>query len=238
MYFDFRLIEARLIRRYRRFLADVEFLDGSVATAHTPNTGAMLGCCRPGSRVWLRRVATPGRKYPLAWELVEAEPGILVGINTGLANRLAREGVETGVVSELQGYASIRPEVRYGRENSRIDLLLESTDGRHCYVEVKNVTLAERGRALFPDAVTARGSKHLRELAEMARQGHRAVIFYCVQRADAETMAPADRIDPEYGRTLRQALTEGVEALAYRAEVSLEGIRLRQRLPLSLDGEK
>jgi sugar fermentation stimulation protein A len=163
---------------------------------------------------------------------VEAESGVLVGINTGLANRLVREGVERGVVAELQGYAAIRSEVRYGKENSRIDLLLEAPDGRRCYVEVKNVTLAEQGRALFPDAVTTRGAKHLRELEEMVRQGQRAVIFFCVQRGDAEAMAPADRIDPAYGRALRQALAAGVEALAYQAEVAVAGIDLARRLPV------
>jgi sugar fermentation stimulation protein A len=232
MLFDAPLLQARLIRRYQRFLADVEFPDGSRATAHTPNTGSMLGCSRPGARVWLREAASPRRKYPLAWELVEAESGVLVGINTGLANRLVREGVERGVVAELQGYAAIRSEVRYGKENSRIDLLLEAPDGRRCYVEVKNVTLAEQGRALFPDAVTARGAKHLRELEEMVRQGQRAVIFFCVQRGDAEAMAPADRIDPAYGRALRQALAAGVEALAYQAEVAVAGIDLARRLPV------
>lgn len=232
MRFESPLIEARLLRRYQRFLADVELADGRVATAHTPNTGAMLGCSRPGSRVWLRAAGSAGRKYPWAWELVEAEPGVLVGINTVLANRLVREGVESGTVAELQGYSSMRPEVRYGRENSRIDWLLETPEGRLCYLEVKNVTLAEAGRALFPDAVTARGTKHLRELAEMARQGHRAVIFYCVQREDAMALAPADRIDPAYGKAFREVLAAGVEALAYRADVSLEGIRLSERLPV------
>lgn len=232
MRFDVPLIEARLIRRYQRFLADVELPDGRVATAHTPNTGSMLGCNRPGSRVWLRDSGSAARKYPLAWELVESEPGVLVGINTGLANRLVREGVETGAVAELQGYSSIRPEVRYGNENSRIDLLLDGADRPRCYVEVKNVTLAEQGRALFPDAATARGAKHLRELSEMVRQGHRAVIFFCVQRGDAEEMGPADRIDPAYGRALREALAAGVEALAYRAEVTVEGIELGRRLPV------
>jgi sugar fermentation stimulation protein A len=232
MNFPSPLIEARLIRRYKRFLADAELADGSMVTAHTSNTGSMLGCNRPGSRVWLRDTGSAERKYPLTWELVEAEPGVLVGINTGLANRLVREGVETGAIGELRGYGAIRPEVRYGNENSRIDLLLERSDGRRCYVEVKNVTLAEQGRALFPDAVTARGARHLRELAEMARVGHRAVIFFCVQRRDADAMGPADRIDPAYGRALRQALAEGVEAMAYQAAVSVDGIVISRRLPV------
>lgn len=231
MRFPHPLIAGTLVRRYQRFLADVRLDDGRVVIAHTPNTGSMLGCCRPGSRVWLRDTGNAARKYPLSWELVEAEPEVMVGINTGLANALVREAVEFGVAKELQGYGGIRQEVRYGEEGSRIDLLLESGSG-HCYVEVKNVTLVEDGAALFPDAVTQRGAKHLRELATMVRRGHRAAIFFCVQRGDAREMRPADRIDPVYGRTLREVLAAGVEALAYRADVRLDGIVLRTRLPV------
>jgi sugar fermentation stimulation protein A len=201
-------------------------------TAHTLDTGAMLGCARPGARVWLRRVDSATRKYPLAWELAEAESGVLVGINAGLVNLLAKEAIETGLATELQGFESIRTEVRYGNENSRIDLLLEESAGARCYAEVKNVTLVEAGRALFPDAVTARGAKHLRELAEMVRQGHWAAIFYCVRRCDAASMGSADRIDPAYGLALRQAMAAGVEALAYQAEVTVEGIALMRPLPV------
>ena len=231
MRFPHPLIARILLRRYQRFLADVRLDDGREITAHTPNTGSMLGCCRPGSRVWLRDTGNAARKYPLSWELVEAEPEVLVGIDTGRANALVREAVESGVASELQGYASIRQEVRYGEENSRIDLLLED-GGCRCYVEVKNVTLVEGRAALFPDAVTQRGAKHLRELAAMVRQGHRAAIFFCVQRGDARELRPADRIDPVYGRTLREVMAAGVEALAYRADVTLESIVLRIRLPV------
>ncbi|BBL72589.1 DNA/RNA nuclease SfsA [Methylogaea oryzae] len=230
MQFESPLVPGVLLRRYQRFLADVRLADGSTVTAHTPNTGSMKGCCEPGSRVWLRDSGSATRKYPFSWELVEAAPDVLVGINTGLANALVREAVENGVVQELQGYRRIRQEVRYGEENSRIDLLLERDDGGLCYVEVKNVTLVEGGIALFPDAVSSRGAKHLRELAAMVRQGHRAVIFYCVQRRDAGAVSPADGIDPLYGRTLREALAQGVEALAYRAEVGTEGIALREVL--------
>ncbi|CAL1240671.1 DNA/RNA nuclease SfsA [Candidatus Methylocalor cossyra] len=232
MRFPEPLIEGVLLRRYQRFLADVVLADGRLVTAHTPNTGSMRGCCRPGSRVWLKAANGGGRKYPWSWELVEAEPGVLVGINTGLANQLVREGVENGLVEELRGFGTVRQEVRFGRENSRIDLLLESADGRRCYVEVKNVTLVEGGRALFPDAVTLRGAKHLRELTAMVRQGHRAVICFCVQRCDGREVGPADAIDPAYGQALREALGQGVEALAYRARVSLEGIALAERLPV------
>lgn len=232
MNFPSPLVEGLLIRRYQRFLADVELPDGRIVTAHTPNTGSMAGCCTPGSRVWLKASGNAARKYPLSWELVETGHGVLVGINTGLSNHLVREGIERGVVTELQGYRSIRPEVRYGEENSRIDLLLEGGPGGSCYVEIKNVTLVEDGVALFPDAVSTRGTKHLRELAAMFGRGCRAVIFFCVQRNDAREVRPADRIDPLYGKTLREALAQGVEALAYEAQVSLDGIMLDRALPV------
>jgi sugar fermentation stimulation protein A len=232
MRFETPLVAGVLLRRYQRFLADVQLDDGRLLTAHTPNTGSMQGCCRPGSRVWLRDSGSSTRKYPYTWELVEAEPDVWVGINTGLANALVREAIENGTVAALQGYSQIRQEVRYGEENSRIDLLLERADGGRCYVEVKNATLVENGTALFPDAVSSRGAKHLRELAAMVRQGHRAVIFFCVQRRDAQRVAPADAIDPVYGRTLREVLAQGVEVLAYRAQVAPEGITLAVPLPV------
>lgn len=232
MKFSTPLTEGVLIKRYKRFLADVILADGSIVTAHTPNTGSMRGCCVPGSRVWLRDSGNETRKYPLSWELVEAVPGEIVGINTGIPNSLVREAIEAGVVAELKGYASIRREVRYGIENSRIDLLLENGDSERCFVEVKNVTLVDGGIAYFPDAVSLRGTKHLRELAEVVRQGGRGVIFFCVQRGDAREVRPADAIDPVYGGTLREAMAQGVEAIAYRADVSPEGIALTRPLPV------
>lgn len=225
------LIAGTLITRYKRFLADVLLEDSSVVTVHCPNTGSMKGCATPGSRVMLSRSLNPERKYPLGWELVEAE-GYWVGINTGLPNRLTREAIEDGTIAELQGYTAIRPEVPYG-EHSRIDLLLEGPSGR-CFVEVKNVTLVEDGRALFPDAVSTRGQKHLQELMRVVREGSRGVIFFTVQRGDGNSVSPADFIDPEYGRLLRLALENGVEALAYRALVSPDEIRLTERLPVIL----
>jgi len=225
------LFHGTLIRRYKRFLADVELDDGSLVTAHTPNTGSMQGCARPGSRVILSLSATPGRKYPHSWELVHTD-GVWVGINTLLPNRLAREGIENGTVAELAGYQTIRAEVPYG-VGSRIDLLLSGARG-HCYVEVKNVTLVDGGRALFPDAVSARGQKHLRELMEVVRQGHRGVNLFVVQRADGESVAPADAIDPAYGAQLREASRAGVELLAYRALVTQTEVRLQQRLQVLL----
>ncbi len=235
--FSSPLIEGRLLRRYKRFLADVELTSGDVITAHTANTGAMTGCSEPGSRVWLSIAENPKRKYPHSWEIVEVAPGVLCGINTLLSNRLVEEAISSGRISALEGYASIRREVPYGDERSRIDLLLESAEPTKippCYVEVKNVTLAENGVALFPDAVTARGTKHLRELIGVAGRGERAVIFYCVQRNDCGEFRPADSIDPVYGKTLCGALAQGVEALAYEAEVTTSGIYLTNSLPVSI----
>lgn len=224
-----RLVEGRLIKRYKRFLADVEFPDGSIVTAHCPNSGSMKGCALPGGRVWLSRSDNQNRKLAYTWELAEAD-GFMIGLNTGLPNKLVREAIENRMVAELQGYETIRPEVPYG-EHSRIDLLLEGSQGR-CFVEVKNVTLVEKGRALFPDAVTTRGQKHLQELMRVVREGDRGMIFFTVQRGDGNSVSPADMIDPEYGRLLRLAMANGVEALAYRAEVTTTEIRLIERLPV------
>jgi len=223
------LVAGILIRRYKRFLADVELENGDVVTVHCPNSGSMKGCAIPGSRVFLSRSPNLKRKYPLGWELVEVD-GFWAGINTGLPNHLVHEAITDGTVSELQGYETIRPEVPYG-EHSRIDLLLEGRSGR-CFVEVKNVTLVEGNRALFPDAVTTRGQKHLNELMRVVREGDRGVIFFTVQRGDGNSVSPADLIDPEYGRLLRLALANGVEALAYRALVTPEEITLTERLPV------
>ena len=232
MKFTQELVSGTLLRRYKRFLADVELENGEMVTAHTPNTGSMMGCCEPGSPVWLSRSDNPKRKYALSWEIVGVEGDTLVGINTGLPNRLVAEAIDNGVVKELQGYADLRKEVRYGKEKSRIDILLEDEQLGLCYVEVKNVTLVNDGHAFFPDAVSSRGAKHLRELAAMCEAGHRGVIFFCVQRVDALDVSPADDIDPEYGKTLREAMASGVEALAYRAEVSPQEISLLARLPV------
>lgn len=230
MIFEKPLIEGTLIKRYKRFLADVELENGEMITAHTPNTGSMLGCCTPGSRVWLSDSGNPKRKYRLGWEIVETQPGVLVGINTSLANTLVCEAIEDGVINELRDYRSLRREVRYGDENSRIDLLLDSDPD--CYVEVKNVTLADNGIARFPDAVSQRGTRHLRELERVVRDGKRGVIVFCVQRMDTDEFRPADDIDTEYGRTLRLVMKNGVEALAYRASINPQSIQLDTPLPV------
>lgn len=226
------LYPGRLIRRYQRFLADVLLDSGETVTAHCPNSGSMKGCAIPGSRVLLSISDNPKRKLAHTWELVETD-GVWAGINTGLPNRIVHEAIAAGQIPELTGYAGIRPEVPYGTA-SRIDLLLTGSRPP-CYVEVKNVTLVEQGAARFPDAVTTRGQKHLRELMEVVSAGQRGVIFFLVQRPDAVSVAPADDIDPEYGRLLRLAAAHGVEALAYRAEVTPDMILLRNRLPIMLD---
>lgn len=231
MHLPATLYPGTLIRRYQRFLADVQLVSGEIVTAHCPNSGSMKGCAVPGSPVLLSLSDNPKRRLKYTWELVQAN-GLWIGLNTGLPNRLVREGIENGTVVELQGYDRIRGEVPYGG-NSRIDLLLEGKQ-ELCYVEVKNVTLVDGRVALFPDAVTARGQKHLRELMSVVRKGHRGVIFFVVQRGDGDSVAPADAIDPEYGRLLRQAVACGVEALAYRATVTPGEIALEHPLPLNL----
>ena len=225
------LVGGTLIRRYKRFLADVELADGSVITAHCPNTGAMTGCAEPGSRVWLSVSDNPKRKYRHGWELVESA-GDLACIHSARANSLVVEAIENGVVGELQGYSSLRSEVKYGAENSRIDILLEADSGR-CYVEVKSVTLLlDDGLGVFPDAVSARGRKHLRELMNMVEEGDRAVLCFAVLHTGIERVAPADLIDHRYGDTFREALAAGVEVLAYGVDIDIPTMKLKHPLPV------
>ncbi len=220
------------MRRYKRFLADVQLADGTQTTAHCPNTGSMQGCRQPGARVWLSRAENPARKYPLTWELVEAEPGVLVGIHTGRTNGLVREAIEQGFLSEWGEPQAVRTEVRYGAENSRVDFVLEGDAGPR-FVEVKNVTAAvEGGVAVFPDAVSARGSRHLRELMGVYRRGADAALVFCVQRSDVTEVRPADMIDPVYGQTLRAAIELGVDVIALRAKVTPRRIEIDTRVPV------
>jgi len=216
------LTEARLIKRYKRFLADVKRQDnGQEMTIHTANTGSMTGCAIPGSSIWISNSHNDKRKYLYSWELSSSENGDLIGINTALANKLVKEAIEKGHISELSDYDKIETEVPYGQEKSRIDLLLTQNNGQKCYIEVKNVTASfEPGVAAFPDAVTARGTKHLRELEWMVQQGHRGIIIFCVQRDDIDTVRAAEEIDPLYAKTLRQAAENGVEILAYGVRFS------------------
>lgn len=238
MIFDPPLHTATLIRRYKRFLADVRLPDGSEITLHCPNTGSMRNCAEPGSRVWYSDSGKAERKYPCTWELVEVAGHYRVGINTGRANALVREALEQDTMVELAGYRQCRAEVPYGTENSRIDFLLSDNPdipGVDCYVEVKSVTLGlGNGVGEFPDAVTSRGQKHLRELMEVLAAGHRAVLLFCVQHEGISRVQAADEIDPDYGRLLRQAHAQGVEVLAYRTSITDTCIRLDTALPVHL----
>lgn len=227
------LVAGQLLGRRQRFLADVKLGDGETVVAHCANTGSMLGCREPGSRVWLSAAADPKRKLAWTWELVEAQPGVIVGIHTGRSNGLVEEAIAAGRIPALAGYAGLRREVRYGAENSRIDLLLEDAGKPPCFVEVKNVTAAVAdGVALFPDAVSTRASKHLRELAAMVAAGNRAAIVFCCQRGDVHEVRPADAIDPAYGRALRAAIAAGVEAYALAGRVAPAEIVLDRMVPV------
>lgn len=224
-------VVGRLVRRYQRFFAEVELAGGERLVAHCPNTGALLGCLAPGSPVWLRDSENPARKLRFTWQAVRVGR-TWINVDTALPNRVVAEAVVRGRVPELAGYAGLRREVAYGR-GSRIDLLLEDGKRGTCHVEVKSTTLAEDGVALFPDAVTERGKKHLVELARLARAGQRAVQFFFVNRADVERFRPADAIDPAYGRALRRAADAGVEMVAYSARV--EARRLEVLRPLRVE---
>jgi sugar fermentation stimulation protein A len=229
------LVPATLLRRYKRFLADVELADGSLITAHVANPGAMTGLQTPGARVWLSPSTNPARKLPYSWELVEADFGAgaeLVGVNTGLPNALVTEALHAGDIAELNGYATTRREVKFGQK-SRVDFLLEDPGRPSCYVEVKNVHLMRRtGLAEFPDSVTARGARHLDELAAMVKAGHRAVMLYVIQIGSARGFALARDIDPAYGRAFDRAVGAGVEAIAYGCRIAPDQIRVAAPVPI------
>lgn len=233
MFFEGPLISGKLIKRYKRFLADVRLEDGQLVTAHCPNSGSMKTCDTPGWQVRLSLANNPKRKLKYTWELVH-NTKCWIGINTHRANHLAREAIEQGWIPELSGYSKLETEKQYG-QNSRIDILL-SFAKQLCYVEVKNVTLVEAdGFYKFPDSITARGLKHLNELREMVRQGHRAVMLYCIQRSDGSEFRPAFEIDPKYAVALKEVYRNGVEILAYRAEISPESIKLKHKTNFKLD---
>ena len=230
MRFPDPLIRGTLVRRYKRFLSDVAVDGSAVVTAHCANPGSMLSVDEPGSEVWLSPARGAKRKLRYTWELIRVGEA-LVGINTARPNAIVEEAVEAGAIGELAGYARLRREVGYGR-NSRIDLLLEDDARPPCYVEVKNVTMKRRSGAPaeFPDAVTARGTKHLGELQAMKAAGARAVMLYLVQRQDCGRFSIAADIDPAYAEALERALAGGVEALVYACTVSTEGIQVDRRL--------
>jgi len=224
------LIQGTLLKRYKRFLTDVELEGGEIVVAHCVNTGSMTGCKEPGSTVYLSPANNPKRKLRFTWEIVETK-NTYIGINTALANRIVENAITNQKIEELRDYPEMRREVKYG-ENSRIDLLLSREDEPPCFVEVKNVTLGDEGIARFPDAVTERGRKHLHEMAREVEKGARAVMFYLVQRDDCHTFKPADEIDPQYGEALRKAMNMGVEAVAYTAKVRPAGIEVIQSIPV------
>lgn len=228
------LIEGRLIKRYKRFLADIKLLTGEVITAHCPNTGSMKNCGAPGSRVWLWDSKNPKRKLQHTWELVEVSQSFLACINTHRANGLVKEAIEEARIPELMGYPTRLSEQKYGKEGSRIDLLLKGGGLPDCYVEVKNVTqLVEDGLGTFPDAVTTRGTKHLRELIDVVASGQRAVLFYNVAHTGIQRVSPAESIDPHYCETLTDAISKGVEVLAYSTHITLDNIVLNRRIDFS-----
>lgn len=235
MQFTTPLEQGRLVRRYKRFLADVVTDTGEQLCIHCPNTGSMLNCMGEGARVWFQRNSDPKRKLPGTWELVETPQGRLACVNTARANRLVEEALLAGVIGELNGFTALKREVAYGIENSRVDFRLDYPAGP-AFVEVKSVTLgfADTAVAAFPDAVTDRGARHLRELAVLARQGVRAVQLYCVNLTGIEAVRPAGEIDPHYAAALRDAVEAGVEVLAYGVELSRKEIRLVRSLPVIL----
>jgi sugar fermentation stimulation protein A len=232
------LAEAILLRRYKRFLADVRLPDGDEITLHCPNTGAMLGCADPGSRVWYSHSNNSARKYPRTWELVETPDHHLVCVNTARANPLVEEALRQGRIATLAGYGVLRREVVVGGEGSRLDFVLCSHVMRpdeQCHVEVKSVTLMlPDGSGAFPDAVSARGTRHLRELLALREQGQRAVLLFCVQHTGIACVRPAAHIDPLYAQTLRHAVERGVEVLAWRSAINAQGMHLYESVPVDL----
>jgi len=238
MRFDEPLTEVTFLRRYKRFLADVRRADGAELTVHCANSGSMKNCQPEGGRAWISDSKNPKRKLRFSLEAVEVD-GAWAMVNTARPNGLVEEAIVAGVIGELSGYERLRREVRYGAERSRIDLLLEDgpadAPSARCYVEVKNVTLGVGdGGCRFPDAVTARGTKHLRELMGVVEAGDRAALVFCASRTDTRWVGPADAIDPVYGETLRAAAEAGVEILAYRLQIDPAGARLVERVPVTL----
>ena len=239
MTFENPLREGVLVRRYKRFLADVELKDGSVVTVHCPNTGSMTNCSDPGSRVWFSRSNNEKRKYRYTLQIIQTAMNDLVGINTSLANDLVVEAIRNNIVKSLGFYLRLRREVVFGGQRSRIDLKLEdSSVGRNnCYLEVKNVSYGiSNSIGLFPDAITLRGQKHLRDLTMIRKSGERAALLFCVQHSGVDFIRPADNIDPSYGSLLREAFNSGVEVLAVKAKFDIQSsqISLSHEVPVVL----
>lgn len=227
-----RLIRGTLVKRYKRFLADITLEDGQTVTAHCPNSGSMKACSDPGRPVYVTYHDSPKRKLKYTWELIEM-PTSLVGVNTLVPNRLIFDAVKTGQISPFREFQYIKAEKKL-ESGSRLDLFLWNEDADRCFIEIKNCTMVSNGVASFPDAVTTRGQKHLRELQLLQDNNTRCAMLFLIQRSDASRFTPADGIDPEYGRELRKAVKNGVEIYVYDTEISLAGIRVNRPIPFDL----
>jgi sugar fermentation stimulation protein A len=234
MKFDPQLNHSILIKRYKRFLADITLPDDSTHTAHVANTGAMSGCAEPDDTVWYSTSNNPKRKYPFSWELTHTKNNHFICVNTQRANQLVEEALNNNVIEELIGFNSLQREVKYGAENSRIDILLQFDDKPDTYIEVKSVTLLEGDKGYFPDAVTTRGQKHLRELIEMVEQGYRAVLCFAALHTGINNVQAAKHIDPKYAVLLAEAIKSGVEVIAYKAEISSKALSLTHSINVAV----
>lgn len=226
------LTRGKLIKRYKRFLADIVLETNETITAHCPNSGSMKGCAIANADVWVSKSDNPKRKYPYTWELIQA-PNSLVGINTQIPNKLVKRSIENNLVPDLSGYETVRSEVKTSA-HTRLDLVLENGERPDCYVEIKNCTLVENKVAMFPDAVTTRGQKHLDELEQLVFKGYRGVIFFLIQRMDAAEFRPAEKIDPVYAEKLKSVVKKGVEVMAWDVAIKADCIKLRRPIPVVL----
>lgn len=230
MHFTEKLVHGRLIKRYKRFLADIRLDDGTEVVAHCTNSGSMKSCIEEGAEVYLTPVDDPKRKTKFTWEMIKIN-GDWVGINTILPNKLAFEAISVGSIPELSGYNLVKREVKYS--DSRFDIYAEN-ETEKCFIEVKNVSMKVGKYARFPDAVTTRGQKHLKTLMQVKAEGIRAVMLYIIQRSDVEVFAPAEEIDPDYAKLLKEAIRGGVEVIVMQAEVTPERIELKKKLPFEI----
>jgi len=240
------LKKSTLIKRYKRFLADVTLEDVTLkddtikdgaTTIHVSNTGSMKGCGSPGDTVWYSTSDNPKRKYPYSWELTETKQGHLICVNTIAANKLVEEAINNHVITEVNGYKTLKREVKYGTENSKVDFMLTDPDRVDCYLEVKSCTFLENEQGYFPDAITVRGQKHIRELIEMVAQGKRAVLLFTVLHSGINSVSPAKHIDPKYTELLLEASKAGVEIIAYKAQLSVAEMTLSSKIPIILFDE-
>jgi sugar fermentation stimulation protein A len=226
---------AKLIKRYKRFLADITLSDDKETTIHCANTGAMTGCAETNDTVWYSTSDNPKRKYPFSWEVTQTQAKHFICVNTLRANQLVEEALNQGILSELTGFSLLQREVKYGDENSRIDFLATYSDAPSAYIEVKSVTLLEENQGYFPDAVTTRGQKHLRELMQMKAQGHRAILLFAVLHSGINDITVASHVDPTYAQLLDEAMLAGVEIIAYKADFQLNSgeldLNLSKKIP-------